>query len=146
MFNTRNIFGASAFASAYEVVLDWHVVAGEITHGFAQPELEDFLALVNSWYAAGLIGPEFVTNDRAVFENKVYNGTAGAFIGFTGSSMGTYLSTMADRDPDFDLIGAKYPVLNEGEHPHFGQRSGNVVPRSGTSVQRPSRTELQRLH
>jgi putative aldouronate transport system substrate-binding protein len=130
LLNNRNIFSGSAFASAYEVILEWHVVDGRVQHGFAQPEIEEFLALANAWYEAGLIDPEFVTNDRSVFENKVYNGSVGAFIGFTGSSMGAYLAAMANRDPDFDLVGARYPVLNEGDYPYYGQRSGNVVPRA----------------
>ncbi len=129
-FDARNVFGASAFASAYRVVLEWHNVDGHVQHGFAQPELIDFLTLANSWYQKGLIDPEFVTNDRPVFDNKVYNGQVGAFMGFTGSSMGLYLNAMADRDPDFDLVGAKYPVLNRGDYPYFGQRSGFVVPRA----------------
>jgi len=130
VLNSRNIFGESSFASAYEVILDWHRVGDRIQHGFGQPELRDFLVKMNEWYEAGLIDPEFVTNDRSVFENKVYNGNVGAFIGFTGSSMGTYLNTMSSRDPEFDLVGAKYPVLNRGDYPYYGQRSGNVVPRA----------------
>ena len=129
VFGNRNIFSGSAFASAYEVVLEWHVVDGVIKHGFGQPELGEFLAQMNEWYEAGLIDPEFVTNDRSVFENKVYNGNVGAFVGFTGSSMGAYLNAMAERDPEFDLVGAKYPVLNRGDYPYYGQRSGNIVPR-----------------
>lgn len=130
VFDARNVFGASAFASAYEVVADdWHVVDGVIKHGYGQPELIDFLELANRWFEEGLIDPEFVTNDRGVFENKVYNHNVGAFIGFTGSSMGAYLNTMADRDPNFDLVGAKYPVLRRGDTPYYGQRSGMVVPR-----------------
>lgn len=130
IFNGRNIFGGSAFASAYEVVLEWHVADGMIKHGFGQPELGPFLAQMNEWYEAGLIDPEFVTNDRSVFENKVFNGSVGAFIGFTGSSMGAYLNAMSERDPEFDLVGARYPVLNRGDYPYYGQRSGNVVPRA----------------
>ena len=129
-FGDRGPFGAGTFASAYKVVVDWHVVDGTLKHGFGQPELIDFLTLANSWYEAGLIDPEFVTNDRSVFENKVYNGKVGAFVGFTASSMGAYLSAMKDRDPEFDLIGAKYPVLERGQYPYSGQRSGHVVPRA----------------
>ena len=129
IFEGRNIFGSSAFASAYGVVAEWHVVDGVIKHGYGQPELVEFLRLANSWYDAGLIDPEFFTNDRGVFDNKVYNNNVGAFIGLTGSSMGLYLNTMAERDPNFDLVGAKYPVLKRGEVPYYGQRSGMVVPR-----------------
>ncbi len=141
IFVSRNIFGDSAFASAFGVVADWHVVNGVIRHGFAQPELRDFLELANRWYRDGLIDPEFVTNDRQVFENKIYNNNVGAFIGFTGSSMGAYLNTMANRNPDFDLVGAPYPVLRRGDTPMFGQRSGMVVPRATAITTRAANVE-----
>jgi putative aldouronate transport system substrate-binding protein len=110
-----------AFISAYETAMGFYQLDGKVRFGQMDPGYKEFLATFNKWFAEGLIDKEFMTNDMAAFNAKVLGNRAGAFPGFTGSTMGTFFDAKKD-DPKFNLVGAPYPVLKKGQTAFTGQR------------------------
>lgn len=117
----RELSVGSPFIGAYGIQWGFYLDNGKVKFGLAEDSYKDFLETWNRWYENGLIDPEFVTNDRKTFEAKVLNGISAAFTGYGGSNIGNFLDAMETKNPTFDLVGAKYPVLNKGDKPFTGQ-------------------------
>ena len=73
-----------------------------------------------------MLDPDFSANNSKAVEARVTSGQSGLLRGGIGGSMGTYLNTMKDKDPNFNLIAVQYPVLNKGEVPYFVERAWEV--------------------
>ena len=54
------------------------------------------------------------------------NGVSGVAAGYASGSMGNWLTTMKDVDPEFALAGMGSLVRNEGDRAMFGQRQDRV--------------------
>lgn len=50
---------------------------GSVKYGITTAEAREALALLNKWYKAGYIDPEFVTTDNAIYKQKLANGKVG---------------------------------------------------------------------
>jgi putative aldouronate transport system substrate-binding protein len=114
------IQGTNPFVGAYGASFGMHLEDGEIVYGPVKDGYKDFLHLWNKWYEMGLIDPDVGTVDKNTVAAQMTAGGSGAAMGHTGSRMGAWLTSMKD-DPSYDLVGAPYPVLNEGDYPEFGQ-------------------------
>ena len=101
------------FSGAYGTYYDLYLKNGKVTYGPLDDSYKDYLALLNSWYKEGLLDAEFATADGSIVQSNVLNSVCGATVGSCGGGMGKWLT--AAPDDKFDLVGAKYPVLNEGE-------------------------------
>ena len=67
--------------------------------------------LLNKLYKEGLIDPDFAIQDRKQMNAKVLADQAGAWWGFAGSDLGTFMTQMAGKEPkSFNLSGAPYPI------------------------------------
>ncbi len=53
------------FYGAYKTMMNYYVDEGKVHYGYAEPGMKDFLAKMNEWYEAGLIDPDFFTNDAS---------------------------------------------------------------------------------
>ncbi|MBD2847991.1 extracellular solute-binding protein [Paenibacillus sp. IB182496] len=111
-FNATN-----AFNGAYGVGQNFYQKDGQVKYAPLEPGYKDYLAQLNAWYEEGLLDPDFATQDAKAHDAKVSNGDSGAFFAYIGSGMGRFLNAMEGQE--FDLVGAPYPVLNEGEEPYF---------------------------
>lgn len=81
---------------------------GKIHYGPVEPAYKEFITEMNKWYNEGLIDPEFAAIAMANLNAKVTTNKVGAYVGYTGSNMSSYLTAMKN-DPEFDLIGARWP-------------------------------------
>lgn len=71
---SANLF-ASIFAAYGVLPSKWMVNDdGTITFGWMRDEIKDGLELLRRWYDMGIIDPEFVTTDNAIFKQKVAGG------------------------------------------------------------------------
>ncbi|CAM4008755.1 extracellular solute-binding protein [Paenibacillus alkaliterrae] len=117
----KDNFTFNAFVGAWGITNGFYQVDGKVEYGPIQPQYKEYLTLMNDWYEEGLIDHEYIATDSKLQDAKVTNNQLGAFIGYTGSSIMRYMQLMADKNSDFSLTGATYPVHKEGEVPPFNQ-------------------------
>lgn len=97
------------------VKCNYYQVDGTVHYGFYESEYKDVLAWLNKLYEEGLLDPNFQTLDGATMNSNIMNGVSGMTVGSTGGNLGTYLNTMAESDPEYNLTGMAPLVANEGE-------------------------------
>lgn len=119
------------FVSAYGVMPELYVDGDKVVYGAVKPGYKEYLTTMNKWYNEGLIDNSFATLDSKTINSNMINGFAAMTNGAGGSALGTYLSTAQAKDPTYDLVGLKSPVLNKGDKPmysHYSQKvPGNCV-------------------
>ncbi len=125
-------FGVGAFTGAYGVQWTYYQENGKVCYGPAQPGYKDFLITMNKWYNEGLIDREFAVTNSAKREANILSGKTGAMYGGLGGSLGAYNAKLKTIGSDGYFVGTKYPVLNKGDKPKFGQYSSFTV--SGAAI------------
>jgi ABC-type sugar transport system, periplasmic component len=110
------------FYGAFGIKRDFYMDDGKVKFGPAEPGFKDFLTTMRKWYAEGLIDKDIATVDGKIRDANMTSGKSGATYALAGGGIGKWLTAMKDVDPKYDLVGAPYPVLNEGEVPKFGQK------------------------
>ena len=96
---------------------DFYQVDGTVHYGFYEQEYKDVLTWLNKLYTDGLLDANFQTLDNATMNANIMNGVSGMTVGATGGNMGTYLNTMKDTDPNYNLTGMAPLVANKGDTP-----------------------------
>lgn len=120
----------SAFASAYDASVFENNLAflnkdGQVAFGPMEDGFKDYLALLARWYDMGLLDPDFSTRDSKSFDAYFTSGKAGAYSHGYGS-VSTYIAAGQETDPDFSLVAAPMPVVNEGDNVHIRQSNPYV--------------------
>lgn len=115
--NTGGI-GWGTFIGAYGTYDGLYLQDGKVVYGPGEDSYKDFLVQMNEWYKEGLLDPNYVNLDSATVQSNILNGMSGATFGSCGSGIGKWMA--AATDDKFNLVGAKYPVLNKGDQPQFG--------------------------
>ncbi|NEW05061.1 ABC transporter substrate-binding protein [Paenibacillus sp. SYP-B3998] len=92
---------------------------GKVKFGPAQPEFKEYLKTMQKWYKEGLIDQDFASNDVKTMDAKITSGKAGAFYGFIGGGIGTFMPALTKTDPKAQLAAVQYPVLKKGDEPKF---------------------------
>jgi putative aldouronate transport system substrate-binding protein len=129
--NKMNI--QDAFFGAYRTANDFYLDDnGKVRFGPLDPQYKDVIALFRKWYEEGLIDKDFPIVDSKALDKKMLNGESGATVYLLGGGMGKWLESA--QDPNFDLVGAPYPVLNEGETPFTGQRDFKYNPKPSAAI------------
>lgn len=134
-------FGPSfGFLTGAYGVIDGYFVGddGQIKYGPQEEGYRDWLTKMNEWFEKGLLDQNFATIDMSILDGYVLNDKTGATYGYAGSSIGSWLSAKSG-DPSFALVGAKYPVLNKGDKPQFGQKDWRYVNSVGYAVSAKSK-------
>ena len=108
------------FQGAFKTMLNFYVDGGKVHYGFAEPGMKDFLAKMNEWYEAGLIDPDFLTNDPSSLETKILNGEVGANP-TTGGTITTYVTKLNEMNSTNEWVATPYPTLNKGDDPWYIQ-------------------------
>lgn len=104
----------------------------KVVFGPSTGNFKNYVAKLAEWYKAGLIDPEFMSNDGKMMNGKLANGTCVA--GSLQLSYHIMSSTMAARktNPEFRIEGATWPVMKAGDRPSFAIPNG--VTYSGTAI------------
>lgn len=122
------------FNNAYGVDLGWYLDKDTVKFGPAEPGYKKYIELMHKWYEEGILNKEFDIISGNSFASSVLEGKTGAFYGFIGGNMGSYLTAMEERgDKEFDLVGAQVPVLNKGDEAYF-MSSVSLVGGTGAGV------------
>lgn len=113
-------------AGAYGFNLGYYLENNKVVYGPLNKNFKEYLTVMNRWYKDGLLDKNFASNDGNAVKANILNGKSGAFLGFLGGGIGTYMNAMKDKDSKFSLTGSQYPVLNKGEKVKFGAKD-NVL-------------------
>lgn len=124
---------AHAFIGAWGIAMEFYQENGVVKYGMLQPEFKEFLSTMAKWYKEGLYDVDFPTMDQKLEDAKVTGNQLGSFIQNTGGGIGKYIGLMRDKDPNFKLIAAPYPVLKKGDKPILGQRD-TTYPGPGLAI------------
>jgi putative aldouronate transport system substrate-binding protein len=113
------------FISAFGTTADkWVLKDNKLVWGPFMPEMREALALLQNWYKAGYINPEFFTMDNQALNNEAIKGN---MIYTQFSSMGTKIEGPFDpgsrqeqtlaKDPNTKWDWAPFPVAKQGVKP-----------------------------
>lgn len=111
------LFTTNMFSSAYGVAADDYYIKDDGTVGFGPYEdsYKDYLALLNQWYEAGYINPDFTTQT----ENDIMSLTSSDRVGVAMTHLytygTTYYVTTESEDESKALIPAPAPTLKESD-------------------------------
>lgn len=108
------------FSGAFKTTNGFYVEDGKVHYGYAEAGMKDFLTTMNEWYEAGLIDPDFLSNDNAALETKVLNGEVGSML-TTGGTLAGYLTKLNEMNSTDVWAAAPYPTQNKGETPWYIQ-------------------------
>lgn len=112
---------AGVFTGAYGVKADFYLDDnGKVKYGILEPEMREAVATLAGWYKEGLIDQNIVK--IADLDANILNSETGATCTWSGGGIGKYMNAMKDKNPEFNLVPARYPVLNKGDKPKFGSR------------------------
>ena len=121
-FSARNgisdLFGP--FAGAFKTTNNYYVDDGKVHFGYAEDGMKDFLAKMNEWYEAGLIDPDFLSNDSPALETKILNSEVGG-IYTTGGTVLSYVTKLNEMNSTDEWTATPYPTQNKGESPWYIQ-------------------------
>lgn len=122
------------FAGAYGITAnDYYQEDGVVKYGPIQPGYKEVLKLFNSWYKEGLIDSDYAATDGNLFAAKVTGDLLGSFSAAVGGGIGGYMDMMAEKNPEFNLIGVKLPVLKAGDTAAIGNYS-NPISGGGVAI------------
>jgi putative aldouronate transport system substrate-binding protein len=104
--------------------------SGKAVYGAGSEGFKNFLTEFNKWYNEGLFNIEaFTSGDWGAYNARYVNKKAAGGVHFLGE-----LKSINDEArktiPEFQLAGAKYPVLNKGDKPRMGQWDPMGIPGS----------------
>ncbi|MCK9479093.1 MAG: extracellular solute-binding protein [Firmicutes bacterium] len=117
IFSMINIAGH--FNNFYDIGLGVYVDNGKVKLAQLEPGYKDFIMLMNKWYKEGLLDNQYDTNNSSAVDAKMTNGTSGVTYGFIGATIGRYMSAMSEKDPNYNLTAAQYPLPVAGGEPRF---------------------------
>jgi len=122
-----------AFLQAFGVIRNLYVVDGKVKYGVVEPEFKKAVTELSKWYAEGLIDKNIATLDSKTVTYNMLNGLSGAAVGNTGGGIGSWMASMKDT-PEFNVVATKYPVLNKGDMPMYGQRINSYSPLGSAAI------------
>ena len=124
--NKTTFLNNGMLLGAYGTTLGLYIDDGRVVYGPATENYRDAIETIASWYSEGLINQNFISIDTATLNAKMLNNEIGATYGYNASGIGTWLANGTAGGAKFDLVAAKYPVLEKGQKPMFGQKNAIV--------------------
>lgn len=92
----------------------YYQVDGTVHYGYYEKEYKDVLTYLNKLYEDDLLDPNFATLDADTMKSNIMNGVSGMMITSNGG-VGTFLTTMAESNPDYNLVGVAPLVAKDGD-------------------------------
>lgn len=112
----------------FDMLPDYYQVDGEVTHWYNNPNLLDYLTLMNKWYNAGYISKDFISVNTSERHTMFDSGQVGCYIQSVSGAM-----SRAAQLENFELETAPYPRLTEDQVLHNGPTK-NAVGTSYSTV------------
>ena len=99
------------FITAYGIAPEFYIKDGKVLYGPAQDEMKNYLELMRSWYADGLIDREWPTRKAADAEALIFNAAntknVGAYTRYTTAY------PLQAHNMGLEMVGTPIPVLND---------------------------------
>lgn len=92
-----------------------YIKDGKVVYGPAQPEFKRALTIAADWFKKGLLDKNIASVDAKMLDSQLITGQTGASLVAGGSGLGSYMVSGVIEDPDYDLVGVKYPTYEKGE-------------------------------
>lgn len=119
-WNNQSMTKDIPIAYAYGTPKDFTIDGDKVEYGPAKPAYKDYLKTMAQWYKEGLIDQDvFSTGDDETMA-KMTSGRSGATVAWNGSGLQNFTTTGRTTDPNYELTGLKWPVLNKGDKPEDG--------------------------
>jgi len=128
---------AGGFIGAFGTKMNFYIEDGKVKYGVLDEGYKEFVKTFRKWYQDGLIDKNIASVDGKALDSKILNGNTGATFGYNGSSLGRWITSSTDES--FDLVAAKYPVLEKGTKPKFGQKDLAYVPNYSVAISNNSK-------
>lgn len=106
---------AYAYGTPMEFVLD----DNKVVYGPEKPEYKEYLKTMAQWYKEGLLDQDIYSTGDDQTKAKMTTGRSGAIMAWCGSGLQSYITIGQESDPDYDITGLKWPVLNKGDKPEY---------------------------
>lgn len=109
----------SELLAGYGVGRDFYQVDGKVKYGPVEPGYKEYLDMMRTWYAEGLIDHDFALRPSSdPDDDLVLNDKIGAWR-TPATWCGGYYITRGATNPDFNLVGVPVPVKNVGDETHI---------------------------
>lgn len=92
-----------------------YIEDGKVVYGAAQPKFREALEIAHDWFNKGLLDKNIASVDGKMAGSQILSGDTGASFMSGGSGLGPHIISGQAENPDFDLIGVRYPTKNKGE-------------------------------
>jgi putative aldouronate transport system substrate-binding protein len=99
------------------------VVKDKVRYSFNTREYKDFLTTLHKWFEEGLLDSNFANLTNKTKDANILSGKSGIVYGSAGSGLGVWMTTMAKKNPQFEVIGIKFPSPKRGQRAKYGKRS-----------------------
>lgn len=122
-YTNAMLYADDPFVYAFGIARGFYIADdGTVHYGAAEEEYKQYLELMRQWHAEKLIDPDLATMGFDQVNAKMTNGTSGASVGWAGGRIGVWTPAARVNDPNYTLVPAPYPTINEGDYPEFGQK------------------------
>lgn len=125
---------SDTFSGIFGVAEGFYQENGTVKYGVIEPAYKDYINQMRIWYEDGILDRDFFAQDAKTYKAKITTGKVGAFVASAGGDMGAFIPTLAGENPSFKLSGTKYPVMNKGDVPRFGQKDFAYYPMTSVSI------------
>lgn len=116
------------FTGAYGTKMDFYLDDnGKVRYGFLDAGMKDVFALFADWYKEGLLDQDIAK--IADEDARVTNSNTCAYAAWA-SSIAKFTNAMKGKNPNVELVAAKFPVLQKGDTSKFGIQTA-MVPKAG---------------
>ena len=124
----------NTFAQAFGVSgSSMYIDGGKVKYAPYEAGYKTFVETMRKWYSEGLIDKNIASLDSKTVSQNVLNSYTGATSGNTSGGIGKWMGAMKDT-PEFQVIAAKYPVINKGDKPFAGHRINKYLPFGSASI------------
>ena len=107
-------------ASAWNIYLGFYHDDNIVKYGYLEDNFVEYLQTMVKWYENGLLDKNFTTATKSLHDENMLSDKIGATFGALSGQFGTWLSKAKQNgNTEFDLTGAKFPVLNKGDIPAY---------------------------
>ena len=115
-------FDVSGSFSTFPMVSEpYYIVDGQVKYGIVEPGFKEYMEMFSTYYADGIIAPDFVTKNTnpMEFTGTIASGDVGVFFGET-NMVPNYVEMGISTNPDFEIAPLPTIVKEEGQITHFG--------------------------
>ena len=140
-------FDVSGSFSTFPMVSEpYYIVDGQVKYGIVEPGFKEYMEMFSTYYADGIIAPDFVTKNTnpMEFTGTIASGYVGVFFGET-NMVPNYVEMGISTNPDFEIAPLPTIVKEEGQITHFGTVKSPISGRLANISVSTADTDLEKL-